>query len=99
MEEVINDVGGYLVVIKFLDGNYGWGIIINVCYWEEAIVVYDLVVEEFKSCFIIVECYYEGSDYWVLVVNGKLVVVVERILVYVIGDGIFIIIELIDKIN
>lgn len=40
-----------------------------------------------------------GKDYWVLVVNGKVVVVVEWVLVYVVGNGKFIIVELIEEIN
>lgn len=32
-EDVIEDVGGYFIVIKFLDGNYGCGIIIDVRNW------------------------------------------------------------------
>lgn len=99
LEEAINDVGGYPVVIKPLDGNHGRGITINVRHWEEAIAAYDLAAEESKSRSIIVERYYEGSDHRVLVVNGKLVAVAERIPAHVTGDGTSTITELIDKTN
>ncbi|MBD2653923.1 cyanophycin synthetase [Synechocystis sp. FACHB-383] len=99
LEEAINDVGGYPIVIKPLDGNHGRGITINVRHWQEAIAAYDLAVEESKSRSIIVERYYEGSDHRVLVVNGKLVAVAERIPAHVTGDGNSTISELIDKTN
>ncbi len=99
LEEAINDVGGYPIVIKPLDGNHGRGITINVRYWEEAIAAYDLATEESKSRSIIVERYYEGSDHRVLVVNGKLVAVAERIPAHVTGDGGSTISELIEKTN
>ncbi|MBE9175660.1 cyanophycin synthetase [Synechocystis salina LEGE 06155] len=99
LEEAINDVGGYPIVIKPLDGNHGRGITINVRHWQEAIAAYDLAAEESKSRSIIVERYYEGSDHRVLVVNGKLVAVAERIPAHVTGDGNSTISELIDKTN
>ncbi len=99
LEEAIKDVGGYPIVIKPLDGNHGRGITINVRHWEEAIAAYDLAVEESKSRSIIVERYYEGSDHRVLVVNGKLVAVAERIPAHVIGDGKSTISELIEQTN
>lgn len=42
-----------------------------------------------KSGVIIVEKFIIGKDYWLFVINNKLVVVVLCILVYVIGDGKF----------
>jgi cyanophycin synthetase len=99
LEEAIQDVGGYPVVIKPLDGNHGRGITINVRDWEEAIAAYDLAAEESKSRSIIVERFYEGSDHRVLVINGSLVAVAERIPAHVVGDGQSTISELIDQTN
>ncbi|MGA1621838.1 MAG: cyanophycin synthetase [Synechocystis sp.] len=99
LEDAIRDVGGYPVVIKPLDGNHGRGITINVRDWDEAIAAYDLAAEESKSRSIIVERFYEGSDHRVLVINGKLVAVAERVPAHVVGDGKSTINELIEKTN
>jgi len=99
LEQAIKDVGGYPVVIKPLDGNHGRGITINVRHWDEAIAAYDLANEESKSRSIIIERFYEGSDHRVLVINGKLVAVAERIPAHVIGDGQSTISELIEQTN
>ncbi len=87
LENAIAEVGGYPIVIKPLDGNHGRGITIDIKRWEEAEVAYGLASKESKSRNLIVERYYQGSDHRLLVVNGKLVAVSERIPAHVIGDG------------
>ena len=99
LENAIKDVGGYPIVIKPLDGNHGRGITINVRHWDEAIAAYDLATEESKSRSIIIERFYEGSDHRVLVIDGKLVAVAERVPAHVIGDGKSTISELIEITN
>jgi cyanophycin synthetase len=99
LENAIKDVGGYPIVIKPLDGNHGRGITINVRHWDEAIAAYDLATEESKSRSIIIERFYEGSDHRVLVIDGKLVAVAERVPAHVIGDGKSTISELIELTN
>ncbi|MEB3311899.1 MAG: cyanophycin synthetase [Snowella sp.] len=87
LSDAIADVGGYPIVIKPLDGNHGRGITIDINDWEHAVEAYDLANKESKSRAIIVERYYKGSDHRILVINGKLVAVAERIPAHVIGDG------------
>ncbi|MGC9504784.1 cyanophycin synthetase [Baaleninema sp.] len=99
LEEAIEDVGGYPVVIKPLDGNHGRGITINVRSWSEAEDAYDAASEESKTRSVIVERYYEGRDHRVLVVDGKVVAVAERVPAHVVGDGKSTIAELVEETN
>jgi cyanophycin synthetase len=99
LEEAITSVGGYPIVIKPLDGNHGRGITININSFKEAAEAYDLASTASKTQSVIVERYYEGSDHRVLVVNGKVVAVAERIPAHVVGDGEATISELIERTN
>jgi cyanophycin synthetase len=99
LEDAIAAVGGYPIVVKPLDGNHGRGITINITSWDEAEAAYDFASEASKSRSVIVERYYQGNDHRLLVVNGKLVAVAERIPAHVTGDGHSTISELIDKTN
>lgn len=97
LEQAIEDVGGYPIVIKPLDGNHGRGITININSWELAEEAYDAAKEVSRG--VIVERYYTGRDHRVLVVNGKVVAVAERVPASVVGDGSATISELIDETN
>lgn len=97
LETAIADVGGYPIVIKPLDGNHGRGITIDIRNWEEAEAAYDAAREVSRS--IIVERYYTGRDHRVLVVDGKVVAVAERIPAHVVGNGASTIEELIKQTN
>jgi len=99
LEEAINEVGGYPIVVKPLDGNHGRGITIDVNSWVEAEEAYDLASAASKTRSVIIERYYKGSDHRVLVINGKLVAVAERIPAHVKGDGRSTIEQLIDITN
>ncbi len=99
LQDAIDSVGGYPIVIKPLDGNHGRGITININSWSEAEIAYDLASVASKTRSVIVERYYQGSDHRVLVINGKLVAVAERIPAHVIGDGHSTIEELIEITN
>ena len=77
LEDAIAAVGGYPIVIKPLDGNHGRGITIDIKSWEEAESAYDAAKEVSRS--VIVERYYVGRDHRVLVVDGKVVAVAERV--------------------
>jgi cyanophycin synthetase len=54
---------------------------------------------ESKIGTIIVERYYQGNDYRVLVVDGKVVAVAQRVPAHVIGDGRSNLIELVEETN
>jgi cyanophycin synthetase len=97
LEEAIEYVGGYPIVIKPLDGNHGRGITIDIQNWEEAEAAYDAARQVSRS--IIVERYYRGRDHRVLVVDGKVVAVAERVPAHVVGDGRSTIAELIEETN
>lgn len=97
LEEAIEAVGGFPIVIKPLDGNHGRGITIDINSWEVAEEAYDAAREVSRQ--IIVERYYRGRDHRILVVNGKFVAVAERVPAHVKGDGLSTIEELIKKTN
>lgn len=99
LEQALADVGGYPIVIKPLDGNHGRGITIDINDWSEAKAAYDLASQASKTRAVIVEQYYRGNDHRVLVINGKVVAVAERVPAHVIGDGRTTIQELIEITN
>lgn len=97
LEQAIADVGGFPIVIKPLDGNHGRGITINIDNWELAEEAYDAAKEISKG--VIVERFYRGRDHRILVVNGKVVAVAERVPAHVVGDSRSTISELIEETN
>ncbi|MGL5193835.1 MAG: cyanophycin synthetase [Chroococcales cyanobacterium] len=99
LQEAIDEVGGYPIVIKPLDGNHGRGITIDINSWEDAEEAYDAATTASKTRSVIIERYYKGRDHRVLVVNGKLIAVAERVPAHAIGDGRSTIQELIDETN
>src|SRR5687768_4919815 len=85
---------GYPVILKPLDASHGRGISPRLddeeavrAAWRQPHEVSDAVV---------VERYVEGTDHRVLVVNGKVVAVAERVPARVIGDGTHSVRELIE---
>ena len=99
LNTAIADVGGYPIVIKPLDGNHGRGITININESTEAEAAYDLASKASKTRSVIVEQYYQGNDHRVLVINGKVVAVAERVPAHVVGNGKYTIRQLIDITN
>ena len=99
LDNAIEDVGGYPIVIKPLDGNHGRGISIDINDREEAKDAYDLASAASKTRSVIVEKFYQGNDHRILLINGKLVAVSERIPAHVVGDGNSTVEELIEKTN
>ncbi len=97
LQGAIDEVGGYPIVIKPLDGNHGRGITIDINSYADAEAAYDMAKNVSKS--VIVERFYQGRDHRVLVINGKLVAVAERIPARVVGDGRLTIAELVEKTN
>ena len=62
-------------------------------------MAYDLASDASKTRSVIIERFYTGSDHRVLVVNGKLTAVAERVPAHVVGDGRHTIEELIEETN
>lgn len=99
LQDAIEDVGGYPIVIKPLDGNHGRGITIDINSLDEAEEAYELANAASKTKSVIIERYYTGRDHRVLVVDGKLAAVAERVPAHVIGDGKLTIEDLIEVVN
>ena len=95
----IEDVGGYPIVLKPLDGNHGRGITIDINSWETAEEAYDLASAASKTKSVIVERYYVGRDHRVLVVNGQVIAVAERVPANVVGNGKSTVEQLIEEVN
>ena len=87
---------GYPVMLKPLDGNQGRGISPRIASEAELAAAW-----ERSQAFgrMVVERYVEGRDHRVLVVNGRVVAVAERVPAHVVGDGARSIRELIEQVN
>jgi cyanophycin synthetase len=88
---------GYPVVVKPMDLSHGRGVALNLRdpasvrdAWEKA---YEL------SSYVLVETFQEGYDHRVLVVNGEVIAVSQRVPGHVVGDGKRTIRELCDLVN
>ncbi|HEX5720562.1 MAG TPA: acetate--CoA ligase family protein, partial [Thermoanaerobaculia bacterium] len=88
---------GFPVVVKPLDGNHGRGVSINLTSEEQVRAAFDEAYE--RSSVVIVESFLEGHDYRILVVNGKVLAVSQRVPGHVVGDGVQTIGQLIESVN
>jgi len=88
---------GYPVVVKPLDGNHGRGVSIGLSTAEEVTQAFEEAVRHSRR--VIVENYFKGRDHRILVVNGELVAVAERVPAHVVGDGEHSIAALIEELN
>lgn len=94
--EIIDDIG-FPIVIKPLNGNQGKGATINVTNIEVATIAFEEA--QLFSRYVVVERFIEGSDFRLLVINGKFEAASKRIPAHIIGDGKLTIRELIDEVN
>ncbi len=97
LEDAIAEVGGFPIVVKPLSGNHGRGISIDVRTLIAAEDAFELAREVSEE--VIVERFHRGSDHRILVVNGRVIAVAERIPAHVVGDGISTIAQLIEITN
>ncbi|PSN20534.1 cyanophycin synthetase, partial [filamentous cyanobacterium CCP5] len=97
LRDAIDGVGGFPIVIKPLDGNHGRGITIDINSWDHAEDAYEAARQVSRG--VIVERFYRGRDHRVLVINGKVVAVAERVPAHVVGDGRSTIEELVKETN
>jgi cyanophycin synthetase len=88
---------GFPVVVKPLDANHGNAVAINLKTAEEVRVAYEKAREAGSG--VIVESFLQGNDYRILVVNGKVIAVSQRVPGHVVGNGRHTIAELIDQVN
>jgi cyanophycin synthetase len=85
------------VVVKPADGCQGKGVSLNLTTYTEVVPAFRMAGE--FSPDVLIEEFFQGRDYRVLVVNGKVVAASERFPAHVIGDGSHRIAELIEITN
>lgn len=82
------------VVVKPHDGNHGRGVSLDLNTKEEVNLAFYWAKEH--SELILVEEFFKGNDFRVIVVGGKMVAAAQREAAHVTGDGIHNVLELID---
>ncbi|WP_129671788.1 cyanophycin synthetase [Candidatus Chloroploca sp. Khr17] len=85
------------LVVKPLDVSHGRGVSLNLNTVEEVVRAFEVACE--YSSDVLVETFLHGNDYRVLVINGEVVAVAERVPAHVIGDGKHTLAELIELVN
>ncbi len=88
---------GFPVVLKPLAGNHGRGVSIDLTTDEEVEAGFAKAAEHGRN--VVVECYIEGFDHRLLVIDGQLIAAAKRIPGHVIGDGRHTVTELVDLLN
>ena len=90
----------YPLVTKPLDGNHGRGVTIAIRDEEQLRFGFAQAQREAKGRrSVIIEEYFEGNDHRILVIDGKVVAVAERVPAHVVGDGVRTIAQLVDEVN
>ncbi|MDJ0653180.1 MAG: cyanophycin synthetase [Xanthomonadales bacterium] len=90
---------GYPVVVKPLDANHGRGVTIDINSDEEVETAFAAARKRGNSRAVLVESFIRGLDHRMLVVDGELVAVAQRVPGHVVGDGQRSIAELVDIVN
>lgn len=96
LAEIIEDIG-FPLATKPHNGNQGKGVSLNLRNAEEAMEGF--LKAKTYSNEVIVEKFFQGSDYRLLVINYRFVAAAQRTPAMVTGNGINTIRELIDKAN
>src|SRR3954452_15744279 len=87
---------GYPVVVKPLDGNHGRGVNLDLRSEDDVRRAGPLARAQSRNGDLVVETYVYGNDYRVLVVDGKMAAVAERVPAGVNADGEHTLRELVD---
>ena len=88
---------GFPVVVKPLDGHHGQAVATNLKTHGQVREAYE---KARKICArVIVEAYQTGNDYRILVIDGRVVAVAQRVPGHVVGNGKSTIAELIEEVN
>ncbi len=87
---------GFPVVVKPLDGNHGRGVSLDLRTDDDVRRAFQGAWDESRHGDVVVETYVAGNDYRVLVVNGHLAAVAQRVPASVVGDGRHTVRELVD---
>jgi cyanophycin synthetase len=78
---------GFPVVVKPLDGNHGRGVSLDLGSEEDVRRAWPVAHGQSRSGDVVVESHVTGNDYRMLVINGKLVAVAERVPAGITSDG------------
>jgi cyanophycin synthetase len=90
---------GYPVVTKPLDGNHGRGVSLDLRNEDDVRRGFERALRQTRSGLVVVESFIQGNDYRVLVIDGHMVAVAQRVPAHVIGDGQHTIRELVEITN
>ncbi|HEX5718629.1 MAG TPA: cyanophycin synthetase [Thermoanaerobaculia bacterium] len=88
---------GFPVVVKPLDGNHGKGVVVDLKTPEQVRTAFEKAQD--YSSRVLVEACQSGNDYRILVVNGRVVAVAQRVPGHVVGDGRHTVAELVEIVN
>jgi cyanophycin synthetase len=88
---------GYPVVVKPWNANHGRGISIGLTDGDQVAAAFDVAAEHSRS--VIVEKFISGFDHRMLVINGELAAVSQRVPGHVVGDGVRSVVQLVDDVN
>ncbi len=88
---------GFPVVVKPLDGNHGKGVVIDLKTPEQVRAAFEQAQD--YSSRVLVEACQSGNDYRILVVEGRVVAVAQRVPGHVVGDGRHTVAELVEIVN
>lgn len=94
--KVVEEIGGWPVVVKPRDGNQGKGVTVNIVSHDHLAIAYKVAAEYGE---VMVERYLPGNDFRLLVVGDRLVAAARRDPPHVIGDGVHTVRQLVDKVN
>jgi cyanophycin synthetase len=83
--------------VKPLNANHGRGISVHLTTADEVHTAFAVAREHSRS--IIVESFIAGEDHRMLVINGQLVAVSQRVPGHVVGDGVRTIEQLVEEVN
>ncbi|HEY7761748.1 MAG TPA: cyanophycin synthetase, partial [Actinomycetota bacterium] len=78
---------GFPVVVKPLDGNHGRGVGLDITSIRGVRGAFSRARKESRNGWVVVEGMIAGRDYRLLVVEGRMVAVAERVPAHVVGDG------------
>ncbi|QYF92167.1 cyanophycin synthetase [Massilia sp. PAMC28688] len=88
---------GLPVVVKPYDGNHGRGVSLNLMTEADVVKAYHLAARKGDSEAVIVERYIAGDEHRLLVVGSQLVAAAKGESLWVTGDGVGNIIDLVDS--
>ena len=88
---------GFPIVVKPLDSNHGKGVVVDLKTPEQVRAAFEKAQD--YSFQVLVEACQTGNDYRILVVNGRVVAVAQRVPGHVVGDGQRTIAELVEIVN